>query len=112
MWPEEGAHVVRATPSLQLAQRFEGCTHFRHEERRLFPGREVRAFGKLIVVDELHIRFLCPALWSLVDLVRKRTYADRKLDAPHVEKAACRQIMAGVPVETRGRDRGVGQPVE
>src|ERR1700680_329527 len=84
---------VHLAPSLQLAQRFEGCTHFRHEERRLFPCREVRAFGKLVVVDELHIRFLCPALWRLVDLLRKRTYADRKLDAPHVEKAACWQIL-------------------
>jgi hypothetical protein len=41
-----------------LAERFEGCAHFRHEERRLFPGRKVRAFGKLVVVDR-HYSFSC-----------------------------------------------------
>src|SRR5213083_1207564 len=39
-------------------QRFETRAHFTDEQLRLFPRGEVRAFGKLVVMDELHIRFL------------------------------------------------------
>ena len=41
----------------KLPQRFEGRAHFADEQFRLFPRREVGAFGELVVVDELHIRF-------------------------------------------------------
>ncbi len=70
------------------------------------------AFGELVVVDELHIRLLRPALRRLINFFRKRAHADRKLDPSRVEEAACRQIMPHVPVETRRRDRGIRQPIE
>ena len=111
---ECGAHRTRA-PFFSLshrAKRFEGCAHIGHEERRLFPGREVCAFGMVAVVDELHIRLLCPALRRLINFFSKRAHAHRKLDASRVEEAACRQIMLRVPVKTRRRDRGICQPIE
>ena len=63
-------------------------------------------------MDELGIRLLSPALRRLVDLVGESAHGDRDLDAPHVEEAAGRKIMPGVPVEARRGDRGVRQPVE
>ena len=42
----------------RFAERFKRCTHFGDEGRRLLPGGEVGANGELVIVDELHIRFL------------------------------------------------------
>src|SRR5260370_21637955 len=64
------------------------------------------------VVDELHIRFLCPALRRLINFFSKRAHAHRKLDASRVEEAARRQIMLRVPIKTCRRDRRIGQPIE
>ncbi len=36
----------------------------------------------------------------------------RLLEGEGVEEATCRQIVRGVPVETRRRDRGIRQPIE
>src|ERR1041384_4905247 len=94
-------------------QRFERRSHFTNEQLWLFPRREVSAFGKTVVVDKVHIRFLCPALGRLINFFRKRAHGDRKLDAAHVEEAATgRKSMPRVPVETRRRDRGIRQPIE
>jgi hypothetical protein len=60
-------------------KRFEGGAHIRYEERRLFPRREVRAFGMAAVVDEFHIRLLCPAFRCLINFFSKRAHAHRKL---------------------------------
>ena len=71
---ECGARRTRA-PFFSLShrtKRFEGCAHIGHEERRLFPGREVCAFGMVAVVDELHIRLLCPALRRLIDFSKRK----------------------------------------
>src|SRR4051812_38558619 len=94
------------------AQRFERRTHLGDEELRLLPGREVGALRELVVVNEFWVRFLCPAPRGRIDLVGEGAHSDRDLDAPYVEEAPCRQVVRGVPVEARGRDRGVGQPVE
>src|ERR1043166_5655630 len=94
-------------------QRFERRAHFTNEQLWLFPRREVSAFGKTVVVDKVHIRFLGPALRRLINFLRKRAHGDRKLDASHVEEtAAWRKSMPRVPVETGGRDRGIRQPIE
>src|ERR1700688_210250 len=88
---EVGARRARAPKSsARFTKRSEGCAHIGHEERRLFPGREVRAFGMAAVVDELHIRLLRPALRRLINFFSKRAHAHRKLDASRVEEAACR----------------------
>ena len=69
------------------------------------------ALGEPVVVDELGIRLLRPALRRLVDLVGEGAHGDRDLDAPRIEEAA-RRKMRVVPVEARRGDRGVRQPVE
>src|SRR6516162_1133925 len=93
-------------------KRFEGGSHIGYQQGGLFPGCEVRAFGMIAVVDKLYIGFLRPALRRLVNLFPKCTHADRKLDASHIEEAACRQIMPRIPIETRRGDRGVRQPIK
>ena len=50
-------------------------------------------------MDELGIRLLRPTLRRLVDLFGESAHGDRDLDAPHIEEAAGRKIMPGVPVE-------------
>src|SRR5439155_14321731 len=65
---EDGAHVVRAAPSLQLAQRSERRAELGREEFRLFPRREVTALVDLVEIDQLVIATLIPALWRTVDL--------------------------------------------
>src|ERR1041385_8928659 len=69
-------------------QRFERRAHFTNEQLWLFPRREVSAFGKTVVVDKVHIRFLGPALRRLINFFRKRAHRDRKLHSAHVEEAA------------------------
>src|SRR6476660_6597272 len=70
------------------------------------------ALGEPVVVDELGIGLLSPTLGRLVDLFGKSAHGDWDLDAPHIEEAASRKMMPGVPVEACGGDRGVRQPVE
>ena len=81
------------------------------EGHRLLPGGEVAALGKPVVVDELRIGLLGPALRRLVDLVGEGADGDRDLDAPRIEEAARREMRI-VPIEPRRGDRGVGQPVQ
>src|ERR1043166_6734924 len=82
-----------------LPQRSERRAQIGHEKLRLLPGREVAAFVVLVVENEFGIRFLSPTLWRLVDLFGESAHGDRDLDAPHIEEAARRKIMRGVPVE-------------
>src|SRR5207248_4857085 len=93
-------------------QRFERSAHLVHKRLRLLPRGKVRALWDAVVVDELGIRLLSPALRRLVDLFGESAHGDRDLDAPHIEEAARRKVMLRVPVEACRRDRGVRQPVE
>src|SRR5258707_489580 len=43
--------LIHIYSALCLAQRFERRAKFRDEEFRLFPRREVPAFGQLVVID-------------------------------------------------------------
>src|SRR5581483_10929372 len=110
MGPTEcGARRTRAPRfwSSHRAKRFEGCANVGDEERRLFPGREMSALRMGLIIEQIGIGTLRPALRCLIDLFGKRADADRKLDASGVEEAGWRQIMRRVPVEPRRRDRGV-----
>src|SRR5918994_4848101 len=82
-----------------LPQRLETRAHLAHEELRLLPRREVCAFFELVVVDQLGIRLLRPTPRHLVYLFGERAHGHRDLDAPHIEEAAGRKIMPGVPVQ-------------
>src|ERR1043166_757458 len=93
-------------------QRFERGAQVGHEKLRLLPRREVAAFVVRAVENEFGIRLLSPTLWRLVDFFGESAHSDRDLDAPHIEEAARRKIMRGVPVELCGGDSGVRQPVE
>src|SRR5258705_5416950 len=100
-------------PTMTSPSRPEGLetlAHFGNEIPRLLPRREVPAFGKLVVVDELGIGLLGPALGGRVDLVREYAHGDRDLEAADVEEASLGHL-PGIPVETSRRDRGVRQPV-
>ena len=68
------------------AQRLERRPHLLDEEVGLFPGGEVTALGSLVVVNQLGISLLRPALRRCVDLVGIGGDGDRDLDPPHVEK--------------------------
>src|SRR5258705_325917 len=51
---EVGARNACALKSSdRFAERLEGGAHLGGEERRLLPGREMRAFVELVVMDEL-----------------------------------------------------------
>src|SRR5262249_26029468 len=102
---------IRRPPSARLADRLEAGPHFIDEQLRLFPGGEVAALVGPVVVNELRISLLGPALRRLVDLIREGAYRPGDLQPPDIEEAA-RRNLRGVPVETRRGNRRIGQPVE
>jgi len=57
------------------------------------PGCEVCTFGELVVMDELHIRFLCPTLGRLVDLFGESAHGDGKFHTSHIEEAAGHAVL-------------------
>jgi hypothetical protein len=77
------------------------------EEFRLFPRREVTALVDLVEIDELVITTLGPASWRTVDLAGKDRHGSRDGDVHGVEV-----VGVVLPVEPRGRDRTVREPVE
>src|SRR5260370_34216849 len=61
-----------ASPSsLRSTQRTEAHPKLLRERLRLLPGRKVSAFGETVIVNQLGISFLCPALRGGVNLIRK-----------------------------------------
>src|SRR5579862_2898817 len=86
--------------SASAPQRFKRGAHLGNEISRLFPGRKMPTLGQLVVMEELGISLLRPALWRLVDFVGKRAHGDRDLDAAHIEETAGR-MMCVVPVKAR-----------
>ena len=89
------------------AQRVEARAKLVREGLRLLPGGEMAALGQPVVVDQLGIGLLGPALRRGVDLVRKGADRRRQRDALGREEGEL-----ALPVEPRRRDRRVGQPVE
>src|SRR5215471_5444944 len=90
-----------------LSQGLEGRAELRDEDLRLLPRGEVTALCDLVVVDELRVGLLRPALRRLVELVRISRHGDGDRDALRGEE---RQL--ALPVETRRGDRRVREPVE
>ena len=64
-----------------------------------------------VVMDEVGIGALCPALRRRIYLVREDADGDRQLDAPRIEETTGRKMRI-VPVKARRGGRGVRQPVE
>src|SRR5262249_20311020 len=91
----------------RLAKCAERGAHLLGEQLRLFPGGEVAALLDLVEVDEVGVGVLRPASRSLVLLAREDADGDWMGDALHVEEAAL-----VLPVQTRGRNSRVGQPVK
>src|SRR5262249_10643569 len=75
------------------------------EELGLLPAGEVSALGKLVVVNELGIRLLCPTPRRLVELVREGADGHRDLDALRREEG---ELV--LPVEPGGRHPRIRQP--
>src|SRR6266849_5704687 len=92
-------------------QRPETLAEICRQQRGLFPRREVSALVVPLVIEEVWIRACCPSLRRRVDLVREDGDGNWNLDAPDVEETA-RWLLTGLPIQTGGGDRGVGQPVK
>src|SRR5947209_8763983 len=65
------ANTSHAVWCFSLAQRAETRAQFVAKGLWLLPRREMRALGQAVVVDEVRVGFLRPALRRGVDLVRK-----------------------------------------
>src|SRR5579862_7473552 len=89
----------------------EGRAKFDREGRWLLPSGEVSAFVGPIVVNELRIGLLGPALRRLVNLIGESADGDGDLQAPDVKEAALRNPR-GVPVKTRRGDCRVREPID
>src|ERR1051326_3202278 len=98
---------ARIRNDLWTTQRVERRAHFRREEQRLFPRREVPALVHLVEVGEVRVTALCPAPGGLVDLAGED--GERRRDG-EVLGAEVRGLV--VPVAAGRGDSGVGQPVE
>jgi hypothetical protein len=98
--------------STDLPQRSKRSANFLRIELRLFPRGKVSAFGEFVVVDELWISFLRPTSRRCVDLVGKGAHSKRNGDDSLDVKKPFLRRLAGVPIQTRRRDCGSGQPVE
>src|SRR5262245_2936311 len=86
-----------------LSHGLEGGSQLGGHGRGLLPGGEVSTLRKAVVVDELRIGLLRPALRRLVDLIREGTHRNRDLDAARIEEPSGREVGI-VPIETRGGD--------
>ena len=88
-------------------QRPEGVAQLLGEDLRLLPGGEVPALLDPVVVNELRIRLLRPALRSRIELVREDGDTNRDLDALDVEEGQMaappvRQFMPTTRAEAEG----------
>src|SRR5262245_58429482 len=97
---------ILAAP-LASTERLECRSQLLRKDFGLLPGGEVTAFFSGAVVSELGVGPLRPAARSLILLSRKHTHGDGNLDAFDVEEAAF-----VLPVQTRGGDASVRQPIE
>jgi len=95
-----------------IRERLERGAHLTREELRLFPGREVPALLRHVVVNEVVVRALHPVLRRLEDLVGKHRVGDgeRQVRRRILERRS--SALCLLPVNPRGRRRGVRQPVQ
>ena len=98
--------MVRTAKGRKSTQRPEGVAQLLREGLRLLPGGEVSALLDPVVVNELRICLLRPALRSRIELVGEDGHADRDLDALDVEEG-----QMALPVEAGRGDRRIRQPI-
>src|SRR6266480_402907 len=105
----QGSPPASLTPYLTLLpQRAERRPQVLGEERRLFPGREVPAFGELVVIDEFGKCPLRPAPRGWIEFVREDAHGNWDGDAFGIEIP----FAPILPIETGARNCRVRQPGE
>src|SRR5882762_5986186 len=105
----QGSPPGSLTPYLTLLpERAERRPQVLGEERRLFPGREVPAFGELVVIDEFGKCPLRPAPRGWIELVREDAHGNWDGDAFGIEIP----FAPILPIETGARNCRVRQPGE
>src|SRR5215203_1000625 len=111
---EGGAHDVRLTPSLRLAQRSERRANLRREQFGLFPSGEVTAPIDLVEVGEGAVRPPDPAARGRPDLAGEGGEAHRDRDLGRSLGGRGRDSGGSValPVRPGRRCPGAGQPVQ
>src|SRR3954451_11060453 len=90
---------------VDLPERAEPVAQLRGVQLGLLPGGEVPAAVNLVVVDEVGVRLLGPALRRVDDVVGEHAYGNRNGDVPDRGPAGL-----VLPVDARRRDPGVRQP--
>src|ERR1700751_4835914 len=99
---------------LRLAERSKRRSEFLTEELRLLPRREVAALVHLVEVDQVAIRAPRPCLRGTIDVLGKHRDGDRQRDLAGLlrgrnDDTASRAVL---PVQSRRRGGGAGQPVQ
>src|SRR5690349_22668967 len=107
-----GIIFTSASSCLRSTHRLERRAQLGREELRLLPRGEVTAVVDFVEVDEVAVRARGPALRRAVDLARKYRYGDRDRDVRRLLRRGVQHRGGVLPVEPRGRDRAVRQPVE
>src|SRR6266404_1533812 len=99
--------VLRTSRAPLCTQRSEAHANLFCKEFRLFPGRKVPAFRKLVVMDQFGKSLLRPAPRSWIEFVRKYADGNRDGDALDIEIPEFAPVL---PIETGARKRRVRQP--
>src|ERR1700751_3701538 len=94
------------------AQLCERRAQLGREQLRLLPGGEVAAFVDLVEIDEVAVGTLGPTLRRAVDLAWKHRHCDRDRYVRGLLTRGVQDRRGVLPVEPRGRNCAVRQPVE
>src|SRR6516162_3609944 len=90
-----------------LAYWSKAGTKLFRKELRLFPGREVTTFFRLVEIDEFLISPLRPTPRRSIVFAGKDAYGGGDSDVGGIIK-----VEVSIPIEAGRRNRCVGQPVE
>src|SRR5262245_39481230 len=108
---ETGPPAARL-PLVSLAQGAEGLAELTREQLGLLPGGEVAARVDLVEVDEVVVGLLDPVARGLEDLAGEHREGHRERDVRGRLLERSRDTPSVLPVQPRGRGRGVRQPVQ
>src|SRR5438445_8345572 len=108
-----GASDVGGCASV-LSQWSKCGSQFFREELWLFPGGKVSSPVFFVVVAEVPVGFLDPAVWGAEDLIGKDGYGDKDFDVWRCDARGCGRCScsSALPVGARGGGPRVGEPVE
>ena len=90
-----------------LAYWSKAGTKLFRKELRLFPGREVTTFFRLVEIDEFLISPLRPTPRRSIVFAGKDAYGGGDSDVGGIIK-----VEVSIPIEAGRRNRRIGQPVE